>query len=193
MSASPETPADDRVRRLVLVAHRSLNDHGDFLRIAVRIRREAPDVRPLVLRDDHHPFLRARLALSRRPTLVYSSTRIRRFHPLRGALLQGSRQTKVDELRALERAGVPVPRWKPLTRDAVPDVSELGRYVVMKPDHGGRGADVRIVRFERVRWLEPITKMAADTRRCATMLRPPPPPKSAAWRSGARERSPSER
>jgi hypothetical protein len=165
VSAIPAPPDDARPRRLLLVTHRSMNDHGDFLRIAEQIRREAPDVRPLVLRDDHRPLLRARLALSPRPTLTYSSTPIRRFHPLRGAVLQGSQQTKVDELRALERAGVPVPRWKPLTRDAVPDVSDLGPYVVMKPEGAGRGADVRIVRADKVRWLEPITKMAAGTRR----------------------------
>ena len=90
---------------------------------------------------------------------------MRRFRPLRGAVLQGSAQSKVEELEALERAGVPVPRWKALTRDATPDVSELGPYVVMKPDGAGRGADVRIVRSDRVRWLEPTTKLAADTRR----------------------------
>jgi hypothetical protein len=152
-------------RRLVLITHRSLNDHGDFLRIAEQIRRDAPDIEPLVLRDDHRLLLRARLALSRRPTLTYSSTPIRRFHPPRGAVLQGSPMTKVDELRALERAGVAVPRWKPLTRDAIPDVSDFGPYVVMKPDGAGRGADVRIVRNDKVRWLEPITKVAAGTRR----------------------------
>jgi len=149
----------------VLVSHRSLNDRADFERIATQIRRQAPDVQPAVVRDRDNDLLRLRLALSRRPTLVFSSASLRRFRPPRGAVLQGSKQSKVDELQALERAGIPVPRWKLVVRGESPDVSDFGPYVVMKPDGAGRGADVRIVRRERVRWLEPITKMAADTQR----------------------------
>lgn len=154
-----------RATRLLLVAHRRLNDRADFERIATQIRHEAPDVRPTVVSDRDHGLLRLRLALSRRPTLVYSSARLRRFRPTRGAVLQGSQQSKVDELRALERAGVRVPRWKLVVRGEAPDVSDFGPYVVMKPDGGGRGADVRIVRRERVRWLEPTTEIAAGTQR----------------------------
>ncbi len=159
------TTSRERARRLVLVAHRSLNDHADFERIAAQIRREAPDVHPSVVTDSDHNLLRVRLALTRRPTLVYSSAPLRRFRPLLAAVLQGSEQSKVDELRALERAGVPVPRWKLVSRDETPDVSGFGPYVVMKPDGAGRGADVRIVRRERVGWLEPRTQMAATTQR----------------------------
>jgi hypothetical protein len=39
-----------------------------------------------------------------------------------------------------------------LTRDRAPDLSAFGPYVVVKPDHALRGAYVRIVRRERVRW-----------------------------------------
>lgn len=157
--------APQRASRLVLVAHRSLGDRADLERIAERIRREAPDVQPWVTSDRGQIPLRLRLALSRRPTLVYSASPLRRFRPWRGAVVQGSRMTKVDELRALEAAGIPVPRWKLVTRDEVPDVSDFGPYVVMKPDGAARGADVRIVRRDRVRFLDPITRMAARTQR----------------------------
>ena len=52
----------------------------------------------------------------------------------------------------MEAAGIPVPRWRLLTRRHSPDVTDLGRYVVTKPDYGGAGADVRIRRAGRVRW-----------------------------------------
>jgi len=39
-----------------------------------------------------------------------------------------------------------------LTRWRSPDVSALGRYVLTKPDFGGRSADVRIRRASRVKW-----------------------------------------
>lgn len=147
----------------MLVSHRSLNDRADLERIAAGIRRDAPDLRVDVLRDRPHPLRRARLAL--RPTLIYSSSPLRHFRPLRGAVLQGSHQSKVDELETLDRAGLPVPRWKLVTREATPDVSDFGQYVVMKPERGARGADVRIVRSQRVRFLDPITRFAADTER----------------------------
>jgi hypothetical protein len=154
-----------RALRLVLVARRSANDEGDLRRIAAQIRREAPDVRPIVVRDRRQRLLRARLALSPRPTLVYSATALRDFRPPRGAVLQGARLSKVEELERLERAGIPVPRWRVLTREHTPDVSDFGPFVVMKPLIGARGADVRIVRRGRVRWLEPTTRLAARTPR----------------------------
>jgi hypothetical protein len=150
-------------RGLVLVTHGSLNDRADLERIAADIRRDAPDLRVAVVRDKAQPLRRARLAL--RPTLTYSSTPLRHFRPLRGAVLQGSHQSKVEELETLDRAGLPVPRWKLVTRESAPDVTEFGRYVVMKPERGARGADVRIVRSTRVRFLDPYTRFAADTQR----------------------------
>ncbi len=52
----------------------------------------------------------------------------------------------------MEALGIPVPQWHLLTRKHSPDVTDLGRYVVTKPDYGARGADVRIRRAGRARW-----------------------------------------
>jgi hypothetical protein len=51
-----------------------------------------------------------------------------------------------------------------LTRWRSPDVSALGRYVLTKPDYGGRGADVRIRRASRVRWKPPDTPVRFASR-----------------------------
>jgi hypothetical protein len=45
-----------------------------------------------------------------------------------------------------------VPKWELLTERSRPDLSAFGPYVVVKPDLGGKGADVRIYRRHRVRW-----------------------------------------
>ena len=148
----------------MLVSHRAVNDHPDLERIARSIERDAPDLRVSVLRDKPHWLRRARMAL--RPTLVYSATALRRLRPLRGAVIQGSRQSKIEEMEQLERAGISVPRWRPVTRAAPPpDVTDFGPYVVMKPDRGGCGADVRIVRSEKVRFLDPSTRRATRAQR----------------------------
>jgi len=150
--------------QLALVSHRATDDHEDLERIAGIVERDAPDLRVCVLRDKRSWFSLARAAW--RPTLVFSAKELRKLRPLRGAVLQGSRQSKIEEMEALERAGIPVPPWRTVTREAAPpDVAAFGRYVVMKPDRGGCGADVRIVRSARVRFLDFTTRRAARAQR----------------------------
>jgi glutathione synthase/RimK-type ligase-like ATP-grasp enzyme len=55
-----------------------------------------------------------------------------------------------------------VPRWYLLTEKNSPDVKSLGEYVVVKPDCGGRGAEVRIKRAARVRWKAPTNARAVS-------------------------------
>jgi hypothetical protein len=75
---------------------------------------------------------------------------------------QGGALTKSQEFEALTRAGVAVPPYVVLTQEQpTADLSRLGEYVVVKPDRGGRGANVRVMRAGKVRW-EPD-----DESRCA--------------------------
>jgi hypothetical protein len=46
-----------------------------------------------------------------------------------------------------------------------PDLSGFGAYVVRKPDYGAKGAEVRIVRRERVRWKPVVTSAAGPSPR----------------------------
>lgn len=148
----------------MLVSQRGLHDHADLERIGRSIERDAADLRVEVVRDKSHRLHCARWVL--RPALVYSAMALRHLRPLRGAVLQGSHLTKIQEMERLERAGIPVPRWRPVTRESPPpDVTGFGPYVVMKPEDGKRGADVRIVRSEKVRFLDPRTRVAAPTQR----------------------------
>ena len=64
----------------------------------------------------------------------------------------------------MEAIGIAVPRWRLLTRRHSPDVADLGRYVVSKPDYGGLGADVRIRRAGRVRWAPSNTPVRLASR-----------------------------
>lgn len=63
----------------------------------------------------------------------------------------GVNLTKSEELAALAQAGVSVPRWKLLQPGDRLGEEELGRYVVVKPDHGLRGAQVRVQKASSVR------------------------------------------
>jgi len=149
---APPAPNTDLGYTLILVSSPRINERWDFDALAAAVQSCAPDIEVLVIEDRDRS-----LADSGRPTLTISPGPVRRFRPTRGPLLQGCALTKGSEYEALERLAVPIPGWALLTRDTVPDLSNFGSYVVCKPNRGGRGADIRVVRKERVRWRPPRT------------------------------------
>lgn len=153
VAAPPETSAGTRPCTLLLVAKRTQNHRPDFACLARYIRQIAPDVRPIVIADWLFQVLRPRLWL--RPTLTFSPVCLRQFRALRGPVFQGNPLSKSQELQRLQEHGIPVPRWAVLTETETPDLSAFGKYVVSKPDRGGRGAEVKIRRKGRLRWSPP--------------------------------------
>jgi hypothetical protein len=145
----------DRPRNLVLISKQDQNQRSDFLRISEYIEASAPDVRPIVLKDRRKALWRHKLRLMWRPTIVVSPIKLQVFQPLRGTVFQGQPLTKSEECRALDAYGIPVPRWAVLTPNRVPNLENFGPYVVVKPDSGARGAEVRIMRTGRVKWRPP--------------------------------------
>jgi hypothetical protein len=146
----------DRRYTLFLVSKPEVNEPWDFELLADRVRQYADEIAPVVVADRRDAIAVPDATL---PAMTFSPSPIRFFRPPRGTVFQGRMLSKRQECEALDRCGVPVPRWARLTRDAAPDLSAFGDYVVQKPDRGGRGADVRIVRKERVRWRPPTTDL----------------------------------
>ena len=122
----------------------------DFCEVAAYCRQMAPDIRPIPLLDG--PSSQLRHSIFIRPTLIFALRRLLFYHPLRGVVRSSKLLPKSEEYRRMQAIGIPVPRWRLLTRRLSPEVADLGRYVVSKPDFGGLGADVRIRRAGRVRW-----------------------------------------
>jgi hypothetical protein len=139
-----------RRRNLLLVAHPDANHLPTFREVARHVREICSDVVPIVA--DHRRRRLGRWRWASRPTLVFSPVELQRFRPARGAVYHGRHLPKSAELEAMERAGIPVPRWTLLGPDREPDLGSFGPYVVTKPDLGKRGAEVRIVKRSRVRW-----------------------------------------
>ena len=100
-----------------------------------------------------------------RPTLVVSPGLLRHRPALSAQICCGYPLAKSDEYRILERADIPVPKWVVLEDGVQPDLSGFGTYVVRKPDFGAKGAEVRIVRRERVRWKPVVTSAAGPSPR----------------------------
>ena len=136
---------------LVLVGNRGVNHLGDFQRIQRYLAEEAPSVHTHVCTDD--VYRAWRWVAAARPTMVFSPVPLSHFRPVRGRVVTGQNLSKSEEYAALEAIGVPVPRYKMLTEaDPKPDVTPLGQYVVVKPDRGGRGANIRTMRATKARW-----------------------------------------
>jgi hypothetical protein len=150
---------------LVLVSRPEINDVAEFHRLGQYVREIDPAIRPFVVFDKGTPrrALLRRLQLLSRPTFVFSPARCTRFGVRRGAICQGFSLSKIEELQALRRTGTTVPDYECVTEQHRPDLSHLGDYVVVKPDRGGRGANVKIMRHSRVKWEPQETRIAGKS------------------------------
>jgi hypothetical protein len=119
-----------------------------FERVARHVRELDSSIDTAVVRDN--PSVDRSLA--NRPTLIVSPTLIRHRPPISGRIFCGFPLSKSEEYAALEKIGIPVPKWVLLTKDRTPDLSEFDDYIVRKPDYGGLGAAVTVVRKSRVHW-----------------------------------------
>lgn len=149
-----------RACTLVMVLGRE-DDRDSFECVARRVEELDGTIRALVVADE--PGWDAELPP--RPTLVFSPMMLRHQPRIAAAVCCGQPLAKSAEYEALERAGIPVPRWAVLTEQLMPDLSSFGEYVVRKPDHGAKGAEIRIVRRDRVRWKPVVTSAAGPSPR----------------------------
>jgi len=137
-------------RNLFLVPYDDAQVPANFEEIARRARQSAPDLRVEVVRDRRYRV--RRLGWARRPSYFFSPVVLKRLRPLRGHVAQGANLPKSAQLAPLERAGIRVPRWTVVRQGEPPDLEGFDPYVVVKPDLGRRGAWVRVMRRNRVRW-----------------------------------------
>jgi amino acid adenylation domain-containing protein len=138
-------------------------ERRSFEELASYVREFDPAINALVTRDQAS----IDISMPRNPTLIFSPALIRHRPPVEGRLFCGYPLSKSQEYVALEKTGIPVPKWTLLSEEDLPDLSEFDDYVVKKPDHGGRGAEVKIVRKSRVRW-KPVTTSSAGA--CSSFI-----------------------
>jgi amino acid adenylation domain-containing protein len=147
---------------LVIVINERFERKG-FEELARYVPEFDPSISTVVLRD------RAAMDISlpEKPTLIFSPALIRHMPKTKGRVFCGYPLSKSEEYLALDQAGIPVPKWTLLTEDHLPDLSGFDDFLVKKPDHGGRGAEVKIVRRHRVKWKPVTTRSAGD---CSTFI-----------------------
>ncbi len=141
---------------LILVHQKMKQALEDYQNIAAAISRRARDITTYIVDTKELDWAQAG-EVARDATLCVSPMPIKKFKSPRGPVLQGFEYPKGQQNRRLRDIGVPVPDWVEITPDTVLDPERWGPYVVVKPELGRRGAEIRIKRTERVRYRAPDT------------------------------------
>jgi hypothetical protein len=100
----------------------------------------------------------SRKAAATRPTLVASTAPLTVFRPLHGRIYQGYPIPKIEQLRRLHAAGVPVPLTTVLGPETVLDPALWGEFVVVKPTDmpsSSHALGINLFRTRRVCFVPP--------------------------------------
>jgi hypothetical protein len=157
-ASAARQPAPTRATRNLVLAYRpGFQALADLEAISRHVRSIDPTIATFIVPTTSRNSVTRKLAAGR-PTLVVSNAVMPSFAPLRGRVYQGIIIPKIDEVRRLQRAGIPVPKTELLTQDLSLDPAEWGEFVVVKPTDratSSRGAGVGLIRTERVRYRSP--------------------------------------
>lgn len=135
--------------RLILRQHKEHGRKEDLDAIRALLHAKTPDLRVSICGKRLGPMTRFR----NRPATLISFPPYRGPRPSNIKVICGQMLSKAEECQALQDAGLPVPRWALWVKGKpAPDLSGFGPYAVRKPNLGGRGANIKIVRTSRVRW-----------------------------------------
>jgi hypothetical protein len=127
---------------------------ADLHQIAKRVTEVDPKVRAFVVQ--HHKIDQLKLLRTwSQPTLSLSLYCLDKRKLLPGRFVNGQLLNKHGEYARLDAAGIPVPQWTVITPDTRLDPAEWGPYIVEKPSAGRRGAQVRIRKASRIRYVAP--------------------------------------
>lgn len=139
MTAVPE-------RNLVLVHSNRWQSRADFEMIKNHVEALAPDIAVFIASNDIPSSITRKRAASR-PTLIFSPIRLLSFKPARGKLYAGTPMSKIDEMRRLAAAGLPIPPFDMINPDSRLSPDEYGPFVLVKPSYAfasfGQGIELR--------------------------------------------------
>ncbi len=136
-------------RNLIIVHRQGWSDLEDWREIGRRVRRFAPEI-GVYIADAMAECAAIRDLAAGAPTLIVSPGAVPVFRARRGRLYAGWRMPKVEQLRRLKAAGVPVPKWALLRPDQTFDAKGWSGHVVIKPADGlsSDGAGIRVLAAE---------------------------------------------
>ena len=154
---------------LILVNQAEKQNPEDFEEIRRQIAAKADDILVHIVdtKARHWPISEE---VSKLPTVTISFLPIRHFKSPRGPVFQGFEFRKSDQYVRLREIGVSVPDWQIIEADTKLDPDLWGPYVVVKPDLGKKGAEIRVKKTSRVRYKPPEAFPEEHPARNAPML-----------------------
>jgi len=159
-------------RHLVIVHQPGWQAVEDWYGIANKIIRIDPGIAVFVVPADSLQD-RAVAMAAKQPTLVFSAGPPGLFAPTRGKVYHGRVIPKIEQIRRLAEAQVPVPLTTLLRPGLTLDPAQWGQLVIVKPTDIGsssHGSGITLMRTERVRYIPPTDYPAGHPGRVAPMM-----------------------
>jgi hypothetical protein len=149
MAALPE-------KNLVLVHSNRWQDRADFEIIKDNVEALAPDIAVFIASNDIPSSMTRKRAASR-PTLIFSPIRLLSFKPARGKLYAGAPMSKIDEMRRLAAAGLPIPSFEVIKPNTQLSPDNYGPFVLVKPSYSfaSFGQGMELCRTSGLRYRAP--------------------------------------
>jgi hypothetical protein len=139
-----------KVARLILVPDYEHHGGEEFATIAEEVRKRAPGLSVRVV--DRKRLRKWQFFLVTGKTLIVALRGLGKWQPWRGTLLHGASLTKSEQLERMERAGIEVGLYQKVKPGVSLDSAQWGRVVVIKPEVGKRGREVKVMRTGKVKW-----------------------------------------
>ncbi len=138
------------MKNLILVNQSNKQKRSDFVEICRRISELCDDVVPYIV-DTKQGEWELASEVSENPTMTVSYLPVRRFDVPRGPLFEGCELPKSQQYQRLRGDGISVPDWQVIEPGDLFDPEQWGPYVVVKPELGRCGREIKVKRTERVR------------------------------------------
>ena len=152
-SSSPKFDATlmpTRKLNLILIVQKRMTGLQDFLRIAEIIKGKCEDVVPHVTTRHHAIYKQFRYLI--RPSLYVAFYEANGFKPIRGRRFGGVKMTKSEQYLQMEESGLETLQWQMIKPNERYEPSDWGPYVIVKPDEGKMGHDVKIRKTGRIHY-----------------------------------------
>lgn len=118
------------------------------------MRERAPDIEVFAA-ENGSPNIRIARQAAQRPSIVVCPAMLDMFRPRRGRVFAGNWIGKIEEMRRIQAAGLPVPRWIEIVPGTPLTENEWGPAVIVKPDFGGSNREIALVPVGDVRYRAP--------------------------------------
>ena len=139
------------MKNLILVNQDNKQNRSDFVEICGYISELSDDVVPYIVDTKQGEWALAG-EVCENPTMTVSYLPVRRFKPPRGPLFEGCEIPKSQQYQRLRADGVSVPDWQTIAPGDKFDAEQWGPYVVVKPELGRCGREIKVKRTKRVRY-----------------------------------------